>query len=158
MIALVPLLALAPTFPFYVLLHESAHAGAALMQGYEVKEFKPYPHFGKDKNYFGSMTYVTPDDVEHGKDDLPTIMAPYMLDAAIFLATDAFVNSEYAEKNFTLMQRRVIKTIGMVAPMINTSWALARHNNSDFAVISTQGKLLAASGVLIGGIRLVTDW
>lgn len=75
--AWIPLVAVVPGFFLWAVVHEGAHAVAALAAGRKILAFRPYPHKLDGQFYFASVTYDGPaGDFSH--------VAPYVVDVVAF--------------------------------------------------------------------------
>jgi hypothetical protein len=137
--------------PIHLQAHESAHALAAHCNGYELVDYKPYPHKMDGHYYFGSVSYIMPIGKEM---DTIVAMAPYMWDATLFIATDLLTT--YGD--FDAKTKRIMRIAGMLVPIINTAFNLIgyyiRDNPiNDFRSVGRKERVVTASLLTLASIR-----
>jgi len=112
---------LCPPALLWCLVHEGAHAIAAIVQGCEVLYFKPYPHRPKGKHWvFGWMKY------SYMGDQIPNhaviSLAPYIADA---VAITAFLIGAAWTGGLV----GVVLLLFCILPLCNTGTAIAGRIN-----------------------------
>jgi hypothetical protein len=97
-----------PLFFLWVLLHEGSHALSALMCGYKVLGFRPWPNKGPDGQFrFGSTFINAPPNTFVN-------LAPYLVDT---LAAAALIPSIFVVSNVWI---KTVLTTLLVGPVANT--------------------------------------
>ena len=137
--------------PAYVLtwtvLHEGAHAGAASLSGREVTSFRPYPHVARGAFAMGSTEYT-------GQRSGFVSVAPYMMDMAIFVASDLAIDNVDESRKFWLVSL-------MACALVDVAWnyavAIDGRSQSDFAPWADKRLVVGIGGaaIVLATMRLV---
>jgi hypothetical protein len=138
-----------------IFIHESSHTVAAEILGFEINEFKPYPHRREDGMFFlGRINVDLPDEYQNDNPDARWAamkIAPHVTDAFLFATSDILLSTAIEPDSHAAPW---VFMAGMVVPWIDLFFSLIGDEN-DLSYFSRytgvdHGAILAVGYAIVG--------